>query len=105
MAKQHLHALVVNLLCAFHIVLLLEVWKLFSEALLVEVLFGVASLVLNDVIGHLDFVEASLLARSADTLLVASVEAVVVSSLDDAAHALLEVVQLSAVESLFGFHF
>jgi hypothetical protein len=78
MAQQQLHALVVNLLCAFHVVLPLEIWKLFGEALLVQVLFSVAGLMLDDMVGNLDVFETSLLARSVNSGFVARVKTVLV---------------------------
>ena len=83
-SHQHLNALSVDVIGAGHIVALLDVRHLVCEALSVQVLLRVVSLVLNHVVGNHYLFEAGLLAmgRGIINLFVASVQAEIVLCLD-----------------------
>ena len=90
MGHQHLYALIVHVFCAFNIVFLLKVWNLFSQALFVQIFFGVTSLVLHHVVGDHDIRKALLLAiPEIDILFIANIDAVGVSGLYNSIDALL----------------
>ena len=104
---QHLHALVVYVLSAFNVVLLLQVWNFISQALFVQIFFGVTSLVLHHVIWDHDISKALLLAIiEVDILFVANIDAVVVGGIDNSFDALLKRIELLSVKCFcFLIHF
>ena len=77
---EQFDALRVDIVRARNVVILRDVWQLVRQALPVQVLFAVVSLVLDHVIGHEDVLEASLLAVCGELrgLFVAAVQAQVV---------------------------
>ena len=79
-AHEEFDALRVDIVSARHVVILRDVRQLICEALSVQVLFAVVSLVLDHVVGHEDVLEAGLLAviRELCGLLIAAVQAQVV---------------------------
>ena len=83
-AHQKLRALCVDILSADNVVFLSNVWELVSEALSVKIFFGVRCLMVNNLVGHYDVLVTALFAWSQRLkfLFVASVEAIVISSLN-----------------------